>query len=67
MLLDSEPGGFVWLHEPDMRTGGLPTDITRIGIRRINSILGGQANRIVKDILNMSDEVTKIHWTIEIK
>ncbi len=65
--LDSAPDGFAWLHEPDMRTGGLPTDVTRIGSRRINSILGGQANRIAKDILNMSDEVTKIHWTIEIK
>lgn len=50
-----------------MRTGGFPTDVTRVGSKRINSILGGQANRIARDILNMSNNVTNIHWIIESK
>ena len=25
-----------WLHEPDMRTGGKPTDVTKVGDKRIN-------------------------------
>lgn len=39
--LDKAPDGFACLHEADMRTGGLPTDVTRVGSKRINSILGG--------------------------
>ena len=52
--------GMAWLHEPDMRTGGLPTDVTRQGNRRINSIIGGQADKIAQAILDMSDDVTEI-------
>lgn len=48
--LDAAPDGLPWLHEPDMRTGGFPTDVARVGNKRINSILGGQANRIARDI-----------------
>ena len=51
-----------WLHEPDMRTGGKPTDVTKVGDKCINSILGGQADRIAKDILKMPDEATKITY-----
>lgn len=52
--------GMAWLHEPDMRLGGLPTDVWRQGSLRINSILGGQANRLRQAILDLSDDVTKI-------
>ena len=33
-----EPAGDckVGLHEPDMRTGGKPTDVTKVGDKRIN-------------------------------
>jgi hypothetical protein len=55
-----------WLHEPDMRTGGLPTDVTRTGNKRINSILGGQANRLKEEILAMPDDVTMIKWNLNI-
>ncbi|MBE7649230.1 RHS repeat-associated core domain-containing protein [Tenacibaculum finnmarkense] len=59
--LGSTGEGKAWLHEPDMRTGGLPTDVaTKPGDRRNNSILGGQADKIAKDILNAPDTTTRI-------
>lgn len=57
----------VGLHEPDMRTGGKPTDVTKVGDKRINSILGGQADRIARDILKMLDETTKITYQLKLK
>ena len=64
-----EPAGDckVGLHEPDMRTGGKPTDVTKVGDKRINSILGGQADRIARDILKMLDETTKITYQLKLK
>ena len=53
-----------WLHEPDMSK---PTDVTKVGDKRINSILGGQADRIAKDILKMPDETTKITYQLKLK
>lgn len=52
--LDRAPTGYSHLHEPDMKVGGLPTDVFRYGNSRNNSIIGGQATRIAKEILNMS-------------
>ena len=49
-----------------MRTGGYPKDVTNVGSRRNNSIIGGQANRIANDILNMSDKTTKISGTLKV-
>lgn len=54
------PKGKAYLHEPDMRTGGKPTDVTGLGDSRNNSIVGGQADRIAKEILNMDDNTTEI-------
>ena len=64
-----EPAGDckAWLHEPDMRTGGKPTDVTKVGDKRINSILEGQADRIARDILKMPDETTKITHQLKLK
>ena len=64
-----EPAGDckVGLHEPDMRTGGKPTDVTKVGDKRINSILGGQADRIARNILKMLDETTKITYQLKLK
>ena len=56
-----------WLHEPDMATGGGPKDIGGTGLRRNNSILGGQANRIADTILAMPDNVNKIDWQLVVK
>ncbi|NDJ57433.1 type IV secretion protein Rhs [Enterobacteriaceae bacterium 4M9] len=52
--------GKVWLHEPDMRTGGLPSDVSRTGLSRENSIIGGNAPSIARQILDMPDDVTRI-------
>ncbi|MFH3350913.1 RHS repeat domain-containing protein, partial [Klebsiella aerogenes] len=52
--------GNVWLHEPDMRVGGLPGDVNRIGLSRENSIIGGNASRIARQILDMPDDITKL-------
>ena len=64
--LEPAPPGMAYLHEPDMRTGGDPKDVTNVGSRRNNSIIGGQANRIANDILNMSDKTTKISGILNV-
>jgi len=58
--LTPAPEGQAWLHEPDMRAGGRPTDVTGLGDRRTNSIIGGQATRVSEDILKMPNNTTKI-------
>ncbi|WP_276606039.1 MULTISPECIES: RHS repeat-associated core domain-containing protein [unclassified Escherichia] len=58
--LGSAGDGKVWLHEPDMRTGGLPGDVSRTGLSRENSILGGNAPQIADQILSMSNDVDKL-------
>ena len=58
--LEPAPSGKAHLHVPDMKTGGAPTDVLGIGDRRNNSIIGGQADQIAREILNMGDNVTKI-------
>jgi hypothetical protein len=58
----------VWAHIPDMRVGGGPKDVSKIGAgSRENSILGGQAKDIAGNILKMSDGVTKIEYKLTIK
>lgn len=49
-----------------MKVGGAPTDVKGTGLSRNNSIIGGQANRIAGEILNMSDNTTKIEGTLTI-
>jgi RHS repeat-associated protein len=58
--LEPAPKGEAHLHVPDMKVGGAPTDVHGTGNRRNNSIIGGQADRISREILNMSDKTTKI-------
>ncbi|MDE8752830.1 RHS domain-containing protein, partial [Providencia thailandensis] len=58
--LGSAGQGKVWLHEPDMRTGGLPSDVKRTGLDRENSIIGGNALSIVRQINEMSNDITKL-------
>ena len=55
-----------WLHEPDMRVGGLPTDVYKTGDKRVNSILGGQAKERAEDILAMPDDTTKITYRLKV-
>ena len=55
-----------WLHEPDMRVGGLPTDVSKTGDKRVNSILGGQAKERAEDILAMPDDTTKITYRLKV-
>ncbi|CNC29687.1 hypothetical protein [Yersinia pseudotuberculosis] len=52
--------GKIWLHEPDMRAEGLPSDVSRIGLSRENSIIGGNAPSISRQILDMPDDITKL-------
>ena len=65
--LQKAPTGEAHLHLPDMTTGGLPTDVDGTGNSRNNSIIGGQANRIANDILNMSDDTTIIQGILNIR
>ncbi len=64
--LDDAGEGLAWLHEPDMRTGGGPKDVFGTGDKRINSIIGGQANRLAEEILNMPDSTTRIEIKITV-
>ncbi len=50
-----------------MRTGGKPTDVTKVGDKRIKSIVGGQADKIAKDILKMPGETTKITYQLKLE
>jgi hypothetical protein len=59
--LGSAGDGKIWAHTPDMKTGGLPKDVSKIPAgARENSILGGNARRISDEILHMDDDVTII-------
>lgn len=58
---DEDGNPLAWLHEPDMAVGGDPKDVARKGIRRNNSILGGQANKIADMILAMPNDTTQIN------
>jgi hypothetical protein len=58
--LGEPPEGQVWLHEPDMSVGGLPTDVVRSGSARADYVLGGQTNRIAAEILALPDNTTWI-------
>jgi hypothetical protein len=50
-----------------MKRGGLPKDVSKKpGGSRENSILGGQADRISREISEMADDVTKIKWKLEV-
>lgn len=50
----------IWAHTPDMKTGGGPKDVSSIPAgARENSILGGNANRISREISEMDDDVTE--------
>jgi hypothetical protein len=51
----SQPEGTVPLHEPDVGAGGLPTSIFRFGNAEVNSHIGSQAMRILRQIANMPD------------
>jgi hypothetical protein len=63
---DEEGNPLAWLHEPDMATGGKPEDVARKGIRRNNSIIGGQANKIADMILDMPNDTTQINAKLTI-
>lgn len=62
--LDPAGAGKVWLHEPDMRVGGLPSDVLGIGHSRENSIIGGNAIRLAEDILAMPEHVDKFRYKL---
>lgn len=49
-----------------MKVGGLPTDVKRVGDKRVNSILGGQAKKISETILAMPDNTTKITYKLKV-
>jgi hypothetical protein len=60
--------GMAWLHTPDMRTGGLYNEVSKTpGALRINSIIGGQTDRVYKSILNLEDDVTKFTYKLNTK
>lgn len=55
----------IWAHTPDMKVGGKPKEVSKIPAgSRENSIIGGQAGRISEEILNMSDDVTRIKFEL---
>ena len=64
--LERPESGKAWLHEPDMATGGLPSDVFRQGDKRLNSIIG-KSDRLRKDILKMPNNTNRIMPKITIK
>jgi hypothetical protein len=59
--------GMAWLHEPDMRTGGLPSDVRRQGSKRINSIIGGNSRWIAQYILKLPDNINHFTFTLKLQ
>jgi hypothetical protein len=56
-----------WLHEPDMALGGHPVeDVGGIGSLRINSLIGGQVDRLQALILGLPDTVTSFSWRLTV-
>ncbi len=61
--------GKVWSHYPDMAGGGLPksgVDLVNPADARLNSIIGGQINRLRREILAMPDDVTRLDFILDI-
>lgn len=61
--LGSAGKGKIWSHYPDMSGGGMPksgVDVLNPANARLNSIIGGQMNRIRRELLKMSDDITKL-------
>jgi hypothetical protein len=65
--LPKADNGMAWLHEPDMRTGGLPSDVSRQGSKRINSIIGGNSRWIAQHILNLPDNINQLTFTLKLQ
>jgi hypothetical protein len=61
--------GRVWSHYPDMSGGGFPksgVDIVNPADARLNFIIGGQMNRLRREILRMSDDVDHLDFVLEV-
>jgi hypothetical protein len=66
--LGSAGEGKVWPHYPDMATGGRPKSaVGSAADRRLNSIIGGQADRLRREILTMPDDVTRLDFNLDVK
>ncbi len=66
--LGSAGEGKVWPHYPDMATGGRPK--SAVGLpsdERLNSIIGGQANRLRQEIVDLPDDVTELRFNLDIQ
>ena len=66
--LGSAGQGQAWPHYPDMSTGGRPkTAVGSPADRRLNSIIGGQTDRLRREILDMPDDVTDLRFDLDLK
>lgn len=53
---------------PIWRPGGRPkSGVGHPGDRRLNAIIGGQADRLRREILDMPNDITRIDFSFEIK
>jgi hypothetical protein len=60
--------GKVWPHYPDMATGGRPKSaVGEATDKRLNSIIGGQANTLRQALLEMPDDVTELVFELLLK
>lgn len=55
-----------YLHAPDMVIGNDPKAISGKGIKRNNSIIGGNSKRIATEIPAMSDDITAFTYELQI-
>jgi hypothetical protein len=66
--LGSADDGKVWPHYPDMAAGGRPKSAVGSPThKRLNSIIGGQANALRQAILEMDDDVAEIVFKLNIR
>jgi len=60
--------GKAWPHYPDMSTGGRPKlAVGSPADSRLNSIIGGQTDRLRREIRDLPNNVTELRFNLELK
>jgi hypothetical protein len=66
--LGSAGQGKAWPHYPDMSTVGRPKSaVGSPADRRLNSIIGGQTDRLRREIFDLPDDVTELRYDLDLQ
>jgi hypothetical protein len=62
---DASGNQLAWLHGPDMKIANDPFAIAGTGIKRNNSIIGGNTPRISREIAELSTDITQFTFRMK--